>query len=219
MLLLTPWTGYWQHCQQDDVNDVNSRTLGTYDIPAAWECAVCPTCKEPSDSDSSPSRTFWKVFNEKSIKLSCSWIWGSVQFQKNTQVWVLTWWGRALPSRAYASRCAWRCSCPRAGWTARNPPSSTFSGSLESAGRPLFQRWCSSNAVEALSSSELEEKRSDGDLGVDGLESRDYQCLQCRENTLQRDSRSEWLLFSENLGVKRKISCMIFDFQILQAEL
>ena len=63
-------------------------------------------------------------------------------------------------------------------------------------------------------------KRSDEDLGVDGVESRDYQCLQCRENTLQRDSRSEWLLFLENLGIIRRISCLIFsDFQILQAEL
>ena len=132
---------------------------------------------------------------------------------------MLTWWGRALPSPACASRCAWRCFCQRAGWTARTPPSSTFSGSLESAGRPLFQRWCNSNAVEALSSSELEKKRSDEDLGVDGRESRDYQCLQCRENMLQRDSRSVRLLFLENLGFKRRIGRLIFDFQILQTEL
>ena len=41
-----------------------------------------------------------------------------------------------------------------------------------------------------------------------------YQCLQCRENTLQRDSRSEWLLFLENLGIIRRISCLTSHFQI-----
>ena len=91
-------------------------------------------------------------FTQPHLRWHWSWPWWC-------QRWIIvTVWDQGVPSEACKCQCAWRHSCRRAGSTARNPPSSTSSGSLGSAGRLLSQSWRNNNAVEALSNLVLKNK-------------------------------------------------------------